>query len=128
MSILDFARSDWNKITTSKNDFGVEMTLTAPTGETATVVGLHTKHWFKVDFESNEVLNTRNAHVSISEQALIALYYPVRNDKGEVRMKGDIVAVKDSTGIEKLYKLDQVWPDETVGQIVCQLGDYIPKR
>jgi len=127
MGLLDFARSDWNKIVSSRRDFGVEITIVNPaTSETATFTGTHTKHWFRVDFESGALVNSRNAHIAIPERELIAEYYPVRNAAGEVAIKCHIIYVKDSTGITKSYKIDQQFPDETVGVIVCLLVDYKP--
>lgn len=127
MGILDFARNDWKTILGSKMDFSVDITITRPeTGETAMVVGLNTKHWFKVDFETGMLINTRNAHINISEAELIAAYFPTRNAAGEVNIKNCIITVADSTGIEKKYVITQVHPDETVGVLVCLLGDYKP--
>jgi hypothetical protein len=127
MGILDFARKDWKIILGSKMDFSVDITITNPkTGETAQVVGLASKHWFKVDFETGMIVNTRNAHINISEAELIAAYFPTRNAAGEVNIKGCIIKVADSTGIEKEYVITQAHPDETVGVLVCLLGDYKP--
>jgi hypothetical protein len=125
MGILDFARKDWKIILGSKLDFSVDITITNPkTGETAQVVGLNTKHWFKVDYETGMIVNTRNAHINISEAELVAAYFPTRNAAGEVNIKGCIIKVADSTGIEKEYIITQAHPDETVGVLVCLLGDY----
>ncbi len=125
MGILDFARQDWKTILGSKMDFSVDITITNPkTGETAQVVGLNSKHWFKVDFETGMIINTRNAHINISEAELIAAYFPTRNKQGEVNLKDCLIKVADSTGIEKTYVITQAHPDETVGVIVCLLGDY----
>jgi hypothetical protein len=127
MGILDFARKDWKIILGSKMDFSVDITISNPkTGETAQVVGLNSKHWFKVDFETGMIVNTRNAHINISEAELIAAYFPTRNAAGEVNIKGCIIKVADSTGIEKEYVITQAHPDETVGVLVCLLGDYKP--
>jgi hypothetical protein len=127
MSLLNFARSDWKLILGSKKDFSVDITITRPeTGETALVVGLNTKHWFKVDYETGMIVNTRNAHINISEAELIAAYFPTRNAAGEINIKGCLIRVADSTGIEKDYVITQSHPDETVGVLVCLLGDYKP--
>jgi hypothetical protein len=72
------------------------------------------------------IVNTRNAHINISEAELIAAYFPTRNGAGEVNIKGCVIKVADSTGIEKEYVITQAHPDETVGVLVCLLGDYKP--
>ena len=50
--------------------------------------------------------------------------YPVRNTKDQVDLEDHRVTVKDSTGFDQMYVIDQSWPDETLGNIVCILSDY----
>lgn len=123
MSLLDTAKASIKRITTDTNGFGVSMVLIAPSGATATVAGLHTKHHINVDTDGATV-NSKNAHVSISEEVLTALGYPVRNADREVNLKGHRVNVADSTGVVKNYVIQEWFPDESVGLIVCILGDY----
>ena len=123
MSLIAQAKEDWKTITSNADEFGIEMTLTAPTGETATVTGLHTKHHLGIDKEGAAV-NAKNAHVSVSEELLTAAGYPVRNDAGEVNLKSHRVSVADSTGTAKEYVVAQWFPDETVGVIVMILTDF----
>jgi len=123
MSLILQAQKDVQSITSNNKEFGVNMTLTAPTGEVATVVGLHTKHHLSIDTEGNAV-NSRNAHVSVSEYELNAQYYPVRDSSGDVNLKNHLVKVKDSTGVEITYICKQWFPDETVGLIVIILGKF----
>ena len=110
-------------ITTSLDGWAVEMTFTAPDLTTAAITGLHTKHHMGFDTDGNRV-SAKNAHVSFSEKVLTDLAYPVRNAKGEVTLIGHLVAVKDSTGFVKNYIIRETYPDETIGLIVCILGDY----
>lgn len=123
MSLLDTAKASIKRITTDTNGFGVSMVLIAPSGATVTIAGLHTKHHINVDTDGNPV-NSKNAHVSISEEVLTALGYPVRNADREVNLKGHRVNVADSTGMVKNYVIQEWFPDESVGLIVCILGDY----
>lgn len=120
MSLLEQIRADIKDIISNEDEFGVSITLVSST-VTKTVVGLHTKHHLGIDTDGNMV-NTKNAHIAISESNLTG--YPVRNAKGEVSMRGHLVLCKDSTGVEKTYKIEQTFPDETVGLIVIILGDY----
>ena len=101
------------------------MVFTAPTGETATVYGVHTKHNTSIDQDGMRV-NSPNVHVSVSERLLIEQYYPVRNDKNEVVMATDRhkVTVADSNGLEITYKVLECWPDQTLGVLVMLLGAY----
>ena len=124
MGLIDIINRDIRKITTNLNGFGVAIKVTTPDNVTSVdIVGLHTKHHLGIDTEGNQV-NTKNAHIAISEQVLIDLAYPVRNLSNEVDLKGHKIIVKDSTGINRNYVIREWFPDETIGLIVCILGDY----
>ena len=124
MNLIDRARYDTQRITSNLNNgFGVSMTLIAPGGATATVIGLHTKHWLSVDTEGNQV-DSKNAHASFAEKFLKEVNYPLRNGQGEVDLSKHKLKVKDSTGVEWTYVIERSFPDETVGLIVCILGDF----
>ncbi len=127
MGLLEDAMNDIADITSDVDSgWGSTITFTpvGRAGDPVTVNGLHTKHHMKTDTEGAAV-NGKNAHVSVSEQLLIAQAYPVRNPATkEVAMKGDKVEVKDSTGESWTYTIDEVFPDETIGLIVCILSDY----
>lgn len=123
MGLREQAKKDIEFITSNLNDFGIEMTFTAPTDETAIITGLHTKHHLGVNTDG-EIVNSKKAHVSFSEKFLTDLNYPLRNANGEVDLKSHKVAVKDSTDIVKNYVISQWFPDETVGLIACILVDF----
>lgn len=121
MSILDLAKRDILQITGDVDGFGVSIKLTAPSGETTTVFGLHSKIHFGINDEGIAV-NSKKAHVSFAEIALDG--YPARNAKGDVSLKKHKVVVADSTGVEATYIIREHFPDETLGFIVCILGDF----
>lgn len=123
MGLLDDIREDIRDITTSEESGGVELTLEAPTGEIAVIFGYHTKHHLGVDPQTGKQVNTKNAHCSFSESVLTELAYPVRVNN-EVNLKGHKVSAKDSTGNVYSYIVHEWFPDETVGLIVCILGDF----
>lgn len=125
MGLIAQAKADIEQITSNLDEFGIEMTLTAPPpgNETATITGLHTKIELGVDTEGNMV-NSRKVHVSFSEKFLIDAAYPLRNSAGEVDLKGHKIVVKDSTGLEKNYEFKQWFPNETIGLITCILEDF----
>jgi hypothetical protein len=122
MSLYDLAKADIQQITSNPDEWSREITFTAPTGEIAIINGLHTKHHLGIDTEGARV-NSKNAHISISEKLLTDASYPVRNAIGEVSLFNHRVAVADSTGIVKNYKITENYPDETIGLIVCILSD-----
>lgn len=124
MGLIDKAKADIEQITSNLNEWGVSMVLTAVPGlESVTIVGLHTKHRILIDTDGNFV-NTKNAHISVSEKFLTEAGYPVRNGSGEVSLINHRVSVKDSTGLVKEYVITEAFPDETIGLICCILGDY----
>lgn len=122
MSLIDTINADIAKITSNLNEFGVSIELIAPTLETITINGIHTKHHLGIDTDGNMV-NSKKASIAFSESLLIAPY-PVRNANKEVDLLNHLINVKDSTGIVKNYIVQQWFPDETIGLIVCILEDY----
>jgi len=122
--LLQAARLDALKFI-SKGGFEEDIVLTHPSGAPfLDITGIHSKHWINFDTNGSQV-NSKNAHVLISEKVLIDLEYPVRNSKtGNIDLKNHRITVKDSTLIEKEYIINECWPSETFGLIVCILGDY----
>jgi hypothetical protein len=123
MGLMDQIRVDVQTILTNGNDFAVDIVMIAPNAAMAAFKGLHSKHHFAVDLEGNQV-NSKNSHITFSEQTLVDLGYPLRNLSGEVDLYRHRVNVKDSTGIVKNYIVGTWFPDETVGLITCILQDY----
>lgn len=122
--IIERAQRDVQRITSdSDSGFGVSITLTAPDTTEVTVIGTHAKHHLNVDTDGN-VVNSKTAHVAISEALLVAANYPVRNTAGEVDLKDHRIRVKDSTGTTPYYTVQSWFPDETVGLIVITLEDF----
>ena len=122
IGLIDLAKRDVMKITSNaKTGFGVSVTFTAPTAETATINAMIMKHHTAID-ELRNLVASRTAHVAFSEQLLVAAGYPVRNAKGMVSLKDHHVAYKDSTGVVGNYVIREWFPDETVGMIVGILG------
>jgi len=81
MSLIQRAKADIERITSNQNEFGVEMVLTAPTSETITVTGLHTKINLGVDTDG-QMVNSKKAHISVSEKFLTDAGYQVRDGYG----------------------------------------------
>lgn len=123
MGLLDTIQSDIKDITTNLNDFSRSATFLAPDESTATVGVLHSKHRINVD-QDGVPINEKNIHVSVSESALTAVSYPVRNASDEVDFLNHRVTVKDSTNTSVTYKIVEWWPDETIGLITLRCQDY----
>lgn len=123
MGIIEQARKDIAQITQNGNDFAIDLVFTSPEGDVANIKGLHTRHHLGINDQGLPV-NSRNVHVSISETAFTDAEYPFRNDQDEVDLKNHRVDAKDSSGITRTYIVNQWHQDETVGLVVCILGDY----
>lgn len=123
MSLIAQAQNDIKQITSNLDEFAVSLKLTNLINEEINIKGLHTKIHLGVDTDGNMV-NAKKAHISFSEDNVLALGFSIRNIKGEVDLRKWKVDVKDSTGIVKKYLIQQWFPDETIGLIVCILEDY----
>lgn len=123
MGLIEQAQQDIRAITTNTSDWSVSIQLTAPDLSVLNTNGLHTKHHLSYDTEGN-MINYKNAHISISEDEFIDSGYPYRDSSGEVNLSGHLCVVKDSTRQDKEYVIREWYPDETVGLIVMILGEY----
>lgn len=120
---LTAARTDWKRFITS-GGFQVNVTIKTPDEATTAVIqALAMKHHLSIDTDGLEV-SAKNAHVTLVEQDLLDVSYPVRNAKGEVDLMNHIIEYPDSTGGVKQYAIKRQYPDETVGVISLILGDY----
>lgn len=118
MGLIDNINADVAAITSNLNEFGVSIEIVTPNGVSTTINGIHTKHHLGIDTDGNMV-NSKKASIAFSES-----FYQCRNASGEVNLKNYRVNVKDSTGLIKNYIIQQWFPDETIGLIVCILEDY----
>lgn len=122
-SILAKARRDSKKYIT-KGGAEEDIILTSADGNTVLpTTGWTSKHWINFDSTGNAI-NSKNAHITLDEDLLVAGNYPVRNSDKEVNLKGHKVTVKDSSGESKNYVIIEWLPNETLGLIACILGDY----
>ena len=122
MSIIDQARRDLLQITTSATGFSVPLIITTPAGTPFQVRGLAKKHHLSIDGDG-VVVNSKNASVSIAEDALKAVGYPVRNSRGEVMMMGHTVTYEAVPGLPMQYSILEHFPDEALGLIVFILAE-----
>jgi len=106
----------------SQKSMSVELTFTPPSGSPATILGYGTVHHLSFDPQTGRAVNSKNAHCSFAESLLTDAGYTVRV-LNEVSMKNHKVRFKDSAGITRNYKINETFPDETLGLIVCILGD-----
>jgi hypothetical protein len=122
-NLLAKARRDVKKFIKS-GGFQEDISLITPDGTTTLITaGLASKHW--INFDSDGLpINSKNAHICIDEDVLTVNDYPYRDADGDISLKKHKIDVKDSSGIIKNYVIKEWFPDETLGLIVCILGDY----
>lgn len=122
-NLLNKARRDSKKYIT-KGGFQEDIVLKTTDGlTTLETTGFVSKHWVSFDTDGNSA-NSKNAHICLSEDELVLANYPVRNSQNEVHLLNHRVSTTDSSGLVKKYVIKEWYPDETLGLIVCILGDY----
>jgi hypothetical protein len=121
-ALLNAAKKD-TKLYVKEGGFQEDILLSTPSGDvTIQTTGLAAKHHINFDTDGTSV-NAKNAHICIDEEALQLAAYPVRVDE-EINLLNHRVTFKDSSGINKKYIVKENFPDETLGLIVCVLGDF----
>jgi hypothetical protein len=120
-SILQAARKDAKKYVNG-GGFESSITITNPSSSISIeITGWASKHHISFDTDGAPI-NAKNAHICIDEEVLNAAGYPVRVNE-EVQLLNHKIEVKDSSGVIKKYIIKENFPDETLGLIVCVLGD-----
>jgi hypothetical protein len=121
---MEQAQRDIERITQDLSGFGKAMVLIWPDGQELPIIGLHTKHHMAIDPETNLQINVKNAHASFSETPITLAGMSVRNAQREVSLAGFKIRAVDSAGLVWTYVVTSWFPDESIGLIVCILGDY----
>ena len=134
MGLLDQIRRDVNHILTSKATAPMsDVVFTTPIDVepevSVTCVALAVKHsipLYKSNYQETNIVTAvgRTARVTVSEAALVALDYPVRNGDNVVDMKDHKVQWVDSAGLTYTGIIRMQEPDETTGNIVFTVGDH----
>lgn len=119
--MLSTARNDIAEIL--QGEFSSPVKIISPANFSVQLNALASKHHLGVDPENGNPVNSKNAHVSLPESKLVSLGYTVRNASNEVSLIGHKVEYTDSSGTLCKYRINETFPDETLGVIVCILGD-----
>ena len=125
MNVRDLARRDWRSLLQSS--FDLDITITAPNSETATIKGLGTRITQEYDTDGQSIIGELTS-VTINEAELSEANpaYPIRDTKGLVALNDHIVKFLDSQDVERSYKVKIVYPNNTVGIIRMECADYKP--
>lgn len=127
MGIIEQARLDMQQILGNSNDFGVSLTLLAPTSPVTTleIVGTVKKHHIRFDEIGMPVRtsgNTVNATVTVSMLTLDEAEYPYLTAAKRADFKGHKVSWIDSTGNDVTYIVNQWYPDYLTGSVSLELA------
>lgn len=126
-SIKDMARKDWKRLSQAAFDISTEdepdlgkMNLTSPDGKTALIKGINSDHSALLELDGSFALGN-NIHAAFHEEAVSEANpdYPIRTKEGKIDLKDHTIEF-DS----KKFVIQETWPDETVGMIVCMCGLY----
>lgn len=132
MGLMDNIQKDVQRITTEARGFSVPVLFSVTDGVTVTSVtcnAIAVKHNISIDETTGDirtgiVSNSRTVRVTVSELALKAKNYPVRNTNNHVDLIGNQVTWTDVSGVQATYVVKEQYPDETTGCIVLFLGTY----
>jgi len=116
------AITDSNRIL---NELGFDNPITLVKGTSTVIVSGLTPVHHLVFSTDGQPVNSKNAHVTVSEMSLNAKGFVCRNTKGEIWLKDVLISFADSTGTIKNYIVKENFADETLGVITLILGSYV---
>lgn len=123
MSLKERAKADAANILSNSLEWGELLVFTNNLGDAVPVNGMYIEHHVSVDEQGNNVIG-KNGRVTVSESELLGAGYVVRNADGDVDLKNHLITVNHQNGSLVTYRIEYFTPDETLGLIVCYLGDY----
>lgn len=122
-NLLNRARRDSRKFLT-KGGFQSDFILESIDGlYKVELSGFHTLHFLGFD-EDGRLTNSKNAHISFSEAEAKEKGYFIRNSRNQVDLKGQKISVEIPEVKLTQYVIKEAYPDNTLGLVVCILGDY----
>lgn len=118
---IALAQSDLKRFTQE-----LDLTFTAPgvDPDVVTVKGLGTKHHLAINPNTGLTINSKRVHISVAESLLTDESYTTRDSNDQVNLINHKVSWKDERGVSKTYRINETWPDEGLGMIICILGVY----
>ena len=119
--LLDLAIRDYKKF--SQGGFSSEITF-LDENPVIVVNGLTSKHNMSIDPTSGIPVSSLNVHITVNEEVLNDAGITTRDGNKKFVLKGKKVSFVDASGGSYTYLIDEVFPSETLGIIVCTLGTW----
>ena len=117
--LLDKARRDAKKY--SQGEFSTDITFVE---EDVVVQGLASKHHMSYDPQTGIPVSSLNAHISVNETVLNDAGIDTRNASKQFTLKNRKISWIDASSESCIYLIDNVYPDELLGLLVCTLGRW----
>ena len=129
MALRDTIRANNKRFLTSLRTADVCPVIfkTADKSVTVTVNAMCDKHSLKVDMETGALVKGQTARVTVHEDALTDVGFPTRitkNGYSVLNLKECLVTFNQQAGIDFTGKISEIYPEETIGIIVCELKQY----
>jgi hypothetical protein len=125
MSLRDQILADLEGIIENASDFGQEITLTDPDGVATDLVGLTGDISTIIDPDTGMLVKGRRLHVTLKIQSLPA--GPRPEAQSDTSKKPWLVSFKRVTSLASTqYLVIGSVPDDSMGAIICELGEWVP--
>ncbi|MCK9556234.1 hypothetical protein M0R36_10550 [bacterium] len=100
------------------------MTITAPDGSTAVVLGFTSDIHLSVDPGTGELVSGCKASVSVLISDLEDAGFGAIHSVADSSSRPWLITMADSKGTETVYKVVETNPDRSVGLMLIFLGEY----
>ena len=124
MSLRTLAQLDNQKIIEDTAGFGWPITVTDPSGTQVAMVGNSYDIGVQVDPDTGALVAGRTATVTLNLKSLNANGLDTPRNITDRASKPWLVTFNDLHGTEQTFKVISFFPDNTLGFVTCQLGNY----
>lgn len=124
MSAMQYMQGIVQSMTTDTSQWGTNCIFVSVDGlhevECSAIVIRHASQFD----EFSNIVRGATARCTVSEQALLDVDFPTRNDNDKIAMQGVRVSYTDVMGVTNTYIVTDQYAGQTVGIIRLQLGEY----
>lgn len=124
MSLREQAGLDLRTIVEDLDGFGWPITVTDPSGLSATLTGLSTDIGHTIDPETGIAVSGRRASVAITIASLAEAGLGIPRAIADQSSKPWVIAFADIGGSSHTFKVCDAMPDRAIGLVTCLLEGY----